>query len=146
MINTGSKNDVEYDKNKKTIAQLESHLRSEEQKHEKVQKEYKLAKDNYERIENEHNGININMITQQKNNLEEELTHLYVKKDNVYIYGNTPEYVLHRNMGNGDYLKVILGEDNGSFGKTVLTYKRDGNKWVFYASEMIDGSKYRLAQ
>ena len=136
----------EYDKNKKTIAQLESHLRSEEQTHEKVQEEYKLAKDNYEKIKNEHNGININTVTQQKTKLEEELTNLYVKQDDVYIYGNTPKYVRRKNMENGDYLKVILGEDNGSFGKTVLTYKRNGSKWEFYASEMIDGSKYRLAQ
>ena len=136
----------EYDKNKKAIVLLESHLHSTEQAHEKILYEYKLAKDNCVRIETEHNGININTLTQQKANLEEELSNLYVKKDNVYIYGNTPKYVRRANMGNGDYLKVILGEDNGSFGKIVLTYKRDGNKWLFYASEMIDGSKYRLAQ
>ena len=55
-------------------------------------------------------------------------------------------YKFHNNQEIGDYLKVILGEDNGSFEKVVLTYKKDGDKWVFYASEMIDGTKYRLAQ
>lgn len=56
------------------------------------------------------------------------------------------EYKFHNNIEIGDYLKVFLGEDNGSFGKVVLTYKKDGDKWIFYASEMFDGTKYKLAQ
>lgn len=137
---------AEHNKNREAIIQLESSLSSEENKLKNARNEYEQAINNYKEIETECNGININAIVQQKENLEKELASLYKKEGNVYIYGDMPKYVRRENVGNGDYLKVILGKDNGNFEKVVFTYKKEGNNWLFYASEMIDGSKYRLVQ
>lgn len=193
---------AEYNRLVKNKDQLQSSLNTEEQKQKSIHDEYEDAVVNYNRINTEHGEINTNIIEEQKEQLENELENLCVKKDNIYFYGNRPVasklvqyndtcliapqkeneliaklkeeteldvlsvevvkvdssknppvilkiyygYKFQHNQENGDYLKVILGEDNGSFEKVVLTYKKDGDKWVFYASEMIDGSKYRLAQ
>ena len=138
--------DLTRNQNKKRIAQLESSQSSEENKLRKAKKEYEQAMINCKEIGTQCNGININAIAQQKEILKKELVSLYKKEGNVYIYGDKPEYVRRENIGNGDYLKVILGKDNGNFEKVVFTYKKEGDNWLFYASEMIDGSKYRLVQ
>ena len=137
---------VEHNKNRETIIQLESSQSSEENKLKNARNEYEQAINNCKEIETECNGININAIVQQKENLEKELASLCKKEGNVYIYGDMPKYVRRENVGNGDYLKVILGKDNGNFEKVVFAYKKVGDNWLFYASEMIDGSKFRLVQ
>lgn len=137
---------AEHNKNREAIIQLESSLSSEENKLKNARNEYEQAINNCKEIETECSGININAIVQQKENLEKELASLYKKEGNVYIYGDMPKYVRRENVGNGDYLKVILGKDNGNFEKVVFTYKKVGDNWLFYASEMIDGSKFRLVQ
>lgn len=144
----GYDNSVQYDENKKNMNQLESDLNGKLREYKIIQEELDAAEENYRNVKQECDGRrgDTNTIKQRKESLKKELANLYVKEGNVCIYGNTPEYVRRDNIENGDYIKVILGEDNGNFEKVVFTYKREADKWVFYSSEMIDGSKYRLVQ
>ena len=144
----GYDNSVQYDENKKNMNQLESDLNGKLREYKIIQEELDAAEENYRNVKQECDGRggDTNTINQRIESLKKELANLYVKEGNVCIYGNTPEYVRRDNIENGDYIKVILGEDNGNFEKVVFTYKREADKWVFYSSEMIDGSKYRLVQ